>query len=123
MTKERRQFSRVAFQSQCFIISGDKKIEGTLDDISIKGALVYVEVETGLKTHDDCTFELNLTGTDITLHIEAQLVYTKESHYGLRFGNMELESMTHLRRLVELNIGDSNKVQQELFFLIGQSES
>lgn len=122
MTKERRQFSRVAFQSQCFIILGNKKIAGALDDISIKGALVYVEAETGVKSHDDCIFELNLTGTDITIHIEAKAVYVKDNHYGLKFGNMELESMTHLRRLIELNIGDSNKVQQELFFLIGQGD-
>jgi len=33
-----------------------------------------------------------------------------------------LESLTHLRRLLELNVGDPDKVKQELFFLASHYE-
>jgi len=115
---ERRNFSRVKFQSKCYLTFEDKKIEGLLVDLSLKGALVLNDEKLDVNSGDSCTFNFSLDGAGFELNFNATLVYYKGDQLGVRFGNIDLESMIHLRRLVELNTGDSNKVQDELFFLI-----
>ena len=115
---ERRNFSRVKFQSKCYLTFEDKKIEGLLVDLSLKGALILNDEKLEVNSGDSCTFNFSLDGAGFELNFNATLVYYKGDQLGVRFGNIDLESMIHLRRLVELNTGDSNKVQDELFFLI-----
>ena len=115
---ERRNFSRVKFQSKCYLTFEDKKIECLLVDLSLKGALILNDEKLDVNSGDSCTFNFSLDGAGFELNFNATLVYYKGDQLGVRFGNIDLESMIHLRRLVELNTGDSNKVQDELFFLI-----
>lgn len=118
MVEERRQFSRVGFQSKVFIAFGEKRLEAELLDISLKGALLQLSEESGFQQGESCTFELSLQQSDVMLKVDAVPVFKENNHIGLRFGNIDLDSMTHLRRLVELNTGDPELVQKELFFLI-----
>ena len=115
---ERRNFSRVKFQSKCYLTFEGKKIEGLLVDLSLKGALILNDEKLEVNSGDSCTFNFSLDGAGFELNFNATLVYYKGDQLGVRFGNIDLENMIHLRRLVELNTGDSNKVQDELFFLI-----
>lgn len=117
---ERRNFSRVKFQSECYLTFEDKKIAGTLVDLSLKGALILNDKQLDVNSGDSCTFNFSLDGAGFELNFNATLVYYKGGQLGVKFGNIDLESMIHLRRLVELNTGDSNKVQDELFFLISK---
>jgi len=117
---ERRHFSRVQFQSECFLTFGDKKYTGTLVDLSLKGALIHNDEGLKVKSGDHCSFNFALAGADFELNFDATLVFYKDDQLGVQFGNITLESMTHLRRLVELNTGDSGRIQEELFFLISK---
>ena len=40
------------------------------------------------------------------------------ANVGLRCDNIDLDSITHLRRLVELNVGDHNILERDLASLI-----
>ncbi len=100
-----------------FLNFKDLHVESNLIDISLKGALVAPEESFEISKGDNCEFEFHLSETDIVLKVNALVVYQKDNHLGLKFINIDLESMIHLRRLVELNIGDPDKVQKELFFL------
>ena len=117
---ERRHFSRVQFQSSCYLIFGDKKYTGKLVDLSLKGALILNDEGLKVKSGDRCNFNFALEGAGFDLNFDATLVYYQDNQLGVQFGNIDLESMIHLRRLVELNTGDSDKVQDELFFLISK---
>ena len=86
-------------------------------DISLKGALINMEGNSSLVEGDLCVFELRLDQDTIAVKTDTCVVYANEQQLGLRFDNLDLESMMHLRRLVELNTGDSEQIQQELFFL------
>jgi len=118
MTQDRRHFSRVGFSSNVFVKFEDQLFETELIDISLKGALIRSSEKPNLKKGNACSFELRLDQTDITLKIESLVVYDQEDQIGLRFDNLDLESMIHLRRLVELNVGDPDKIKRELFFLV-----
>ena len=93
-------------------------MKSRLIDISLKGALVSIDSEISIKKGDQCTFSFTLTDSDINLTIESHFVFIKENQFGIKFKYIDLESMIHLRRLVELNIGDPDIIQDELFFLV-----
>ena len=118
MVEERRQFSRVEFESKVQVDFSDNKHEAELIDISLKGALIKSNSAMNHQQGESCTFELSLQPSDMVLKVDALLVYKKDEQMGLKFGNIDLESMIHLRRLVELNTGDAELVQKELFFLV-----
>ncbi|MBU3914747.1 PilZ domain-containing protein [bacterium] len=122
MQKNRRNFSRIKFDSMVYIRNKDQRIEARLIDISLKGALVSVNANIVIAEKDKCIFEFHLNESEIILNVPSLLVYLKDDNLGLKFENIELESMVHLRRLVELNIGDPDIIQQELFFLVSPQE-
>lgn len=105
-----------------YIRNKDQRIEARLIDISLKGALVSVNANIVIAEKDKCIFEFHLNESEIILNVPSLLVYLKDDNLGLKFENIELESMVHLRRLVELNIGDPDIIQQELFFLVSPQE-
>jgi len=61
--------------------------------------------------------EINLGNSDIVLTIKALLVHIKKNSFGFKFQSIDLDSLAHLRRLMEINLGDTELIDQELFFL------
>lgn len=115
--KERRQFSRVIFQTKCHLTFGNKTLNGELIDISLKGALIKNAHPLTIKSGDPCQFDFALEGDGIVLNFDATLVYSQGRRLGIQFGSIDIEAMTHLRRLVELNICGANTIRNELFFI------
>lgn len=121
MSSERRLFSRIDFQSSVKIQFHSLELQADLVDISLKGALISFDTTPAMKKGNQCFFELQLDQASAAVRMEATIVYAKKKLLGLRFDHPDLESITHLRRLIELNTGDSMLVQKELFFLAGSS--
>ena len=117
MTDERRHYSRVKFDAELTIETDGKVIVAHLLDISLKGALVELTGGEVIEKNTKCNIQIKLNGNELVLDFEATAVFVKDEHTGFEFDHIELDSLTHLRRLVELNVGDSDKVKGELFFL------
>ena len=123
---ERRRFSRVIFSGDCSIseeIAGEMDISKTeLMDISLNGALVK-RPETW---HDepDTLVNLNLTlsGSDIILDIRGIVCHQEKNLLGIKFLTLGLESISHLKRLIQLNLADSQLMHRELSQLINIAE-
>jgi len=118
MSKERRNFSRVDFSTQVYVEINGQMFEAELVDISLKGALMQLNDNIVVQNEQMCLFEFRLDKTDIVMKTEAKIVFIKNNNIGIKFENIDLESMIHLRRLIELNMGDPDKIQKELFFLV-----
>ncbi len=115
--ENRRHFSRVKFNARAILKKNDLEVNAFLLDIALKGVLIEIEDMFPIKMRETCDFELHLNGTDIVLTIRSQLVYQSEDNkMGFEFKEMELDTLTHLRRLIELNVGDPELVQKELSF-------
>lgn len=116
-TAERRNFWRAVFHSPVQLGTGSSHVEARLLDISLKGALL----ETGEPWHgkpgEECRLDLELApGTTITMH--CAVMHVEGSHVGLRCTSIDVDSITHLRRLVELNSGDPALLEREFGSLI-----
>lgn len=123
---ERRKFSRVIFSGDCSIseeLAGEVEISQTeLVDISLNGALVHRPKEW----HDEpgAVINLNLTlaGSDIILEINGIVCHQEEGLLGIKFLTLSLESISHLKRLIELNLADEDLMHREMSQLINLSE-
>ncbi|MBE0387026.1 hypothetical protein PLUTE_a2068 [Pseudoalteromonas luteoviolacea DSM 6061] len=46
--------------------------------------------------------------------MEVEIRHIEEAHLGLHCAQIDLDSVTHLKRLIELNIGDDDILHREL---------
>jgi len=114
---ERRQFWRAMFNSPVRLTTHDSASYAQLVDISLKGALLEASPTWEGKLNDPCQLRLDLApGTTISMW--GTVVHIDEHQIGLRCDSIDLDSITHLRRLVELNAGDPSTLEREISALI-----
>ena len=114
--KEKRHFSRVPFGCNDTTITVDDSAWQTqLIDICLNGALLARPDEWIPTIGSECRVEIKLDGenTVITI-IKATVVHCEDDRIGVRIETIDIESISHLRRLVELNLGDPEMVNREL---------
>ncbi len=122
MQDNKRNFSRVNFQSAVSINYKGQRLDFDLVDVSLKGALISSSKTLEISKDDSCNLEFHLGSNEVELKIDARVVYKHDNKLGLQFDKISLDSITHLRRLVELNMEDSDQIQKELFFLVKSEE-
>ena len=114
---EKRQFRRIDFQTKVFLVHQKKRIEAQLLDLSLKGALLFMDEGTFLHEGDRVSLEMRLGSTYNFLCARADLVHMQKNNFGFKFTSIDLDSLSHLRRLLEINSGDTELIHRELFFL------
>lgn len=111
---ERRRFTRVLFDAPIMLEIGDQRHETRLLDISLKGALVKKPSDWAAKIGDSVNLTVFLTKTETLIHMQTRISHVEDEHVGFLCDEIDMDSITHLRRLVELNLGDTNLLQREL---------
>ncbi|MCF8197405.1 MAG: PilZ domain-containing protein [Sulfuritalea sp.] len=114
---ERRNFWRAVFHSPVRLTTHDGEAFAQLLDISLKGALLEAAEVWHGKTGEECRLSLELA-PDAIITMWTKVTHVEGSHIGLRCESIDLDSITHLRRLVELNSGDPAILDRELSSLV-----
>jgi hypothetical protein len=114
---DRRHFWRAHFKSPVLLTVHGKVAEAGLRDISLKGALIEVADGWEGKAGDPCHLRLNLAA-NATINMHGTATHIDGRRVGMRCDNIDLDSVTHLRRLVELNAGDPGLLDRELTALL-----
>lgn len=110
---EQRDFSRIHFEVPASLHGGEQHWETRLSDISLHGALV--ERPPGWEPDDASLYRLDLhLNEEITIHMDVEVAHANTHWIGFRCHDIDVDSITHLRRLVELNLGDPELVEREL---------
>lgn len=112
-----RKYTRVPFLMEGVLRMGDQRIPMQVLDISLNGALVQPVDQAAAAAGSDGVLELPLAGTDVTIRMGVSVAHSRGACIGLRCTGIDLDSMTHLRRLMELNLGDPQLVERELVAL------
>jgi hypothetical protein len=112
--EDRRQFTRILFSISAEIKVEDKKYPVSIHDISLNGALVTaIKSERSLKGKRGILhFLLSDNESEVTMNIT--IVHEEKNETGLQCNAIDIDSITHLRRLIELNLGDSEQINKEL---------
>lgn len=117
-TENKRRFSRIPFQSKVSIHSREANWSCDLIDISLKGALISLPPGWSGIAGDQFKVEISLDSSDIVIQMETSVAHIENDHMGISCDHIDIESVSHLRRLVELNVGDPEILQRELSELI-----
>ena len=123
MDKEQRHFTRIPFDAKIHILqtANDQHWNGTLLDVSFNGALVSRADDWPVKIGDHIQLELLLgEEPDTHLHMDTTVAHIEDDRVGLHCTQMDLDTATHLHRLLELNLGDPELLKRELSELIQQ---
>ncbi|KPA89207.1 MULTISPECIES: PilZ domain-containing protein [Pseudomonas] len=109
----RRRFKRIAFDAITTLSQGDTVWSAQLVDLSLKGLLAHQPD----KWPDDAAgiFLVDIRlAKNAHVKMDAELVHVDHHHLGFKCLHIGLESIQHLRRLVELNLGDEEELEREL---------
>lgn len=117
---DRRQFWRAAFHSAVQFSMHGRSSEAGLYDISLKGALIEVPEGWVGNSGDHCQLRLKLAA-DAAISMDATVSHIDGRRVGLRCDSIDLDSVSHLRRLVELNAGDPALLDRELAALLHEA--
>jgi hypothetical protein len=115
---DRRRFSRVGLAVPAELEVAPAASSCVLRDVSLKGALVEVPPELELAIDQPCTLVIPLDADEVTIRMEGKVAHREGVLVGVRCGTIDLESIMHLRRLLELNLGDGELVRRELRELV-----
>ena len=115
---EHRQFSRVAFDATTTLVLDGTRLTAKLLDVSLKGALVANLAGREPKIDQPARLEMALNGSDIVIAMDTEIAHVSPKGLGLRCTSIDLDSIAHLRRLMELNTGDPRLVERELSALL-----
>jgi hypothetical protein len=119
---ERRSFSRITFHRPARLtVGGATSAVGVLD-VSLRGALVEVPAWFAAAQDARCTLVITLDAGEAVIQLEGQVAHRVEGRLGVRCTSIDLESIRHLRRVVELNLGDEDLLHRELASLIGMGD-
>ncbi|MDR2679041.1 MAG: PilZ domain-containing protein [Zoogloeaceae bacterium] len=121
-TSERRLFSRIHFSVTGYLSFADKEYAVDVLDLSLKGALVRLKEDETLALGQDCQLRVHLGESEDVIYMNANIARADTAPprlIGLACTDIDLDSITHLRRLVELNLGDSSLLHRELEHLVG----
>ena len=112
--ENRRQFTRILFSIKASLTVEDKSYPVSIHDISLNGALVTTpKSEHSLKGMlGVLSFLLSDNESEVSMHIA--VVHEHEGETGLQCNAIDIDSVTHLRRLIELNLGDEMQLNKEL---------
>jgi len=110
---ERREATRVRFESQVLLRAGEEEVTATVDarNISLKG--MYVQAERLLPVHTPCRVTVRLTGTasQVAFTVEAEVCRHDGQGMGLVFARLSEDSYVHIKNLVRLHRMDGKRSQ------------
>ena len=114
---ERRRFSRVSFHTSAHISQGDNQWDCQLLDISLKGLLIERDGAHDFNDTEPVSAVIAL-GDDERICMQLQLARSEKHQMGFICQSIDVESIRHLRRLIELNSGDPEAAERELTEMI-----
>ena len=109
-----RRFRRIPFEAEVTLTVDQDVWSGELLDVAMKGAMVGTDTPLPLLLGSKCSLCISLSGSPISLDFQAEMIHSEDNHYGFKFISEDLETLTHLRKLIELNTGDAEATRSEL---------
>jgi hypothetical protein len=119
MADERRRFSRITFHRPAELEVDGRTVACEVSDLSLRGALVEAPVAFAARAGDRCALTVRLDAGVAEIRMLGEVVHREGAQVGIRCVEIDLDSIMHLRRLVELNLGDEEALHRELSALVG----
>jgi len=111
--QEQRRFQRVPFHAWVELLQNGQTRSARLLDVSLKGLLLEAPEDTLIDPDQPVRASIQLEG-DATITMHARLSHRQGLQLGFKCEIIDVDSISHLRRLIELNLGDAKAAEREL---------
>ncbi len=117
MNLDKRHFHRVGHDARATLTHAGQALACTVEDLSLQGCLVQLSQHWLVESDQVYKLSIHLT---YTIHIEMDVVLSHQAgdHVGFRCVSIDSDSVGQLRRLIELNLGDSHLLERDMRELI-----
>ena len=118
MSDDRRRFSRIPFDAPVSLHQDAWHAQVQLLDISLRGLLV-MQPDNWDQGDSSQPLQAIVTLSSLEqIHMDARAVFTREGLIGLECQHIDLDSISHLKRLIMLNLGNAELAERELTALV-----
>ena len=111
---ERRRFSRIIYQAIAIVSQGELKVEAIVKDLSLHGLLLSFPQDNPLNITRPISVQFQLPESDITIELDGRIISEDKKLARVIIGNIDIESISHLKRIIELNVGDDHLLHREI---------
>ena len=115
--QERRRFQRVLFDAPAQLITAREVRDTGVVDLSLKGVLVRRPAGWRVLPDEGVLVEILLDRPTARIRMHAAVAHIEPDQIGLHCRHIDVASAAHLRRVVELNLGDAALLARELSML------
>jgi hypothetical protein len=119
--QDRRQFSRVLFDAWVELRQGDKQWNAAIVDLSLKGLLVEEPADWVIDDQQPLHAAIQLDAS-ASIQMKVRCRHAERGQIGFECEHIDIDSISNLRRLVELNLGDAELLERQLGALGGVNE-
>ena len=114
-----RHFHRVNFDSMVEFKTNEVEHVCELVDISINGALIAACSGATPQSGTLCQLTISLNDADENkIIMKGTIAHKIENRVGIHCESIDVNSMTHLRKLIEYNLGDVELVNRDFDSLV-----
>lgn len=117
-SREKRRFHRISFDAGCELHCRESVWLSEVLDISLKGVLVKRPENWNVPLNEPCEVVILLDDQETGIVMAVELRHIEAHRLGFKCQYIDLESAGHLKRLVELNLGDHALLDREFAHLI-----
>lgn len=122
MSDDRRRFSRIPFDAPASLQQDNWHAQVQLLDISLHGLLIMQPDNWDqVDSSQPLQAVITLSGLE-QIHMEAHPAFVREGLIGLECLHIDLNSISHLKRLIMLNLGDEGLAERELASLLDSAQ-
>lgn len=111
---ERRRFSRIIYQTQATLTQNSSQVTALVCDLSLHGLLLTSEQSSSLDTDKQVEVAFSLAESDVTIQLVGNIVGLNNNVIRVSIDHIDIESIGHLKRLVELNVGDDELLHRDI---------
>lgn len=114
---DKRQFHRIFYHSLATVTTDTTVLPCEILDLSLKGCLLRFDQPWNLDPEKTCELKLQLS-EEICISMELLLTHNGGHEIGFRCKHIDINSITELKRLVELNLGNSELLERDMHALV-----
>ena len=115
---EKRNFTRIAFQTEATVVSGDMEIKGQVENLSMNGMFLRTPDRVPINAAADIRIFLSGASPAISVDVKGRPLRHEAEGIAVQFDEMDLDSFIHLRNIVAYNRGEDDNVTEEFTGLI-----
>ena len=111
---EKRRFSRIPFDANVLLTQHGTEWRSKLLDISLKGVLIETPSNWDAAIGEHFYLDVIFADSGSLINCNIAVAHENDNHVGFQITQIDVESVSHLRRLVELNLGNPDLLNREL---------